>query len=46
MRCLFSSEVPINQLFSPDQSGQISDDQRALMDDLGISFSKVCAKRD
>lgn len=43
MRCLFSSEVPANQLFSQEQSSQISDDQRALMDDLGISLSKVGA---
>ena len=46
MRCLFSSAVPVNKLFLQNEIGQISDEQRTLMDDLGISFSKVCAKRD
>ncbi|XP_053207582.1 AFG1-like ATPase [Panonychus citri] len=42
VRCLFSSIVPVKELFMVNStSDDISDDQRALMDDLGIKFSQV-----
>ena len=42
VRVLFSANVPIKELFMVGNSDDdITDEQRALMDDLGIKFSQV-----
>lgn len=46
VRCLFSSTVPVKELFRVSKSEAISDDQRALMDDLGINFAEAKGSTD
>jgi protein AFG1 len=47
VRVLFSSDVPPKTLFAPkatETSDEITDDQRKLMDDLGIKLGSEEAK--
>ncbi|XP_074601270.1 AFG1-like ATPase isoform X3 [Brevipalpus obovatus] len=42
IRCLFSSPVPASDLFQVSiNTDEVSDDQRSLMDDLGIKFNEA-----